>query len=139
MSLQSATFLPYQSLFHHRYPVLEYSQHFLSLFILGPSPCPDSMLIVGWWISNPRTEAIGIPYSVPLMCLKHYVISHIISSRPSSSTATPLILSSPLPCPLPLPLPPPAPSHPLVLPPPVPTISEPTTTPAYAPYSCRGP
>ena len=93
------------------------------------------MLIVGWCSSNIRTEAIWILDSVPLMCLNHYVISHVVSSCLLYPTAPSLILPSPITRPLP---PTPSPSYQIVLPPPVPIISEPPMTLAYAPSSCRG-
>ena len=40
---------------------------FLYLSLLKRSPCPHSMIIVGWWNSSPWIEATGTLYSVPLI------------------------------------------------------------------------
>ena len=40
----------------------------LSFSLLDWPPLPHSMLIIGWWCSKPRTEAIGTLGSVPLLC-----------------------------------------------------------------------
>ena len=38
------------------------------LFLFDLPPWPHIMIIIGWWCSKPRTEAIGILGSVPLLC-----------------------------------------------------------------------
>ena len=39
---------------------------FLLLIILDRPPCPDGMLIVGWWSSSPQKEAKETLESVPI-------------------------------------------------------------------------
>ena len=81
---------------------------FLSLFLLGRSPCFQSVLLVGWWSSNPITEATETLVSVPIMYLMCYYISLVFVFLTVTPTNTPLPIHYPLPCPLltpPLPLP----------------------------------
>ena len=43
--------------------------HWYLLLLLGRSPCPHSVLIVGWGCSSPQTEATGTLKSVPIWLL----------------------------------------------------------------------
>ena len=38
---------------------LNYLKLYILFFIFYRTPCPRSVITVGWWCSNPITEAIG--------------------------------------------------------------------------------
>ena len=106
-----------------------------SLFILDWPPWPHSMIIIGWLISKPRTEAIGTLCSVPLLCYISYLIPPPFISQPSS-LPTPPNLCAFLP---PRPSPPlPNPSPPLSRPPPAPSTSKKPSLPASKQIAKRG-
>ena len=39
---------------------------FLLILLLDRPPCPDGMLVVGWWYTSPQTEAKETLESVPI-------------------------------------------------------------------------
>ena len=109
---------------------------YFSFFLLDRCMCLHSVLIVGWWSSNPRTEVIRALEYFPLVCLMRYVISYILRSCPLPTTDPPLFIPSPLTHPL---SPPPPSLRQLGIVPPDPIICYKPILPAYVPSPHRGP
>ena len=105
-------------------------------FLLGHPPWPHIILIVVWWSSKPRTEAIGTLNSVPLLCYIGYLLPPAFRSCTSSPPAPPPLCTFLPHCPSPLPT---STSTPLVQSPPVTITSKEPRLPASKPIAHRGP